>query len=184
MSTEPIQSDVSRLVVPVSEDDHQQGPADAAVTLVEYGDYQCPYCGQVYPLIKEVQEQFGDDLRFVFRNFPITQIHEHAQRAAEAAEAAGSQGDEEFWAMHDLLYEHQDALDDESLIAYAKRLDLDIDQFRREFESHAFAERIHEQFMDGARSGVNGTPTFYINGERYDGSWSAPLLSAAIQRAL
>ncbi|WP_247004657.1 DsbA family protein [Halosolutus gelatinilyticus] len=184
MSGGSIQSDVSRLVVPVSEDDHRQGPDDAAVTLVEYGDYQCPYCGQAYPVIKEVQDRFEDDLRFVFRNFPLTHVHEHAQHAAEAAEAAGAQGEAEFWAMHDLLYEHQDALDDESLSTYADQLGLDSERFRRDVESHAFEERIHEQFIGGARSGVNGTPTFYINGERYDGSWSTSLLSAAIQRAL
>lgn len=184
MSSESIQSEVARLVVPVTEDDHQQGPADAAVTLVQYGDYQCPYCGQAYPIIKEVHERFEDDLRFVFRNFPLTYMHEHAQHAAEAAEAAGAQGEAEFWKMHDLLYEHQDALDDESLITYAEQLGLDLERFRDDFESRAFEDRIHDQFMDGARSGVNGTPTFYINGERYDGPWSVALLSAAIQQAL
>ncbi|ELY98770.1 DsbA family protein [Natrialba aegyptia] len=184
MSGDPTRSAVSQLVVPVTEDDHQQGPDDAPVTLVEYGDYQCSYCGQAYPLIKDVQEQFGDDLRFVFRNFPLTSIHEYAQHAAEAAEAAGGQGEEEFWSMHDLLYENQDALDDESLITYAEQLGLDPERFRSDFASHAFEDRIHEQFVGGARSGVNGTPTFYINGERYDGSWSPSPLSTAIQRVL
>ncbi len=141
------------LTMPVTQDrDHIQGPADAAVTLVQYGDYECPYCGAAYPIIKEVQARMGERLRFVFRNFPISTSHPHAERAAEAAEAAAAQG--RFWEMHDLLYENQRRLRDEDLRAYAEQL-----------------------------SGVNGTPTFYINGARHDDSYEMEVLLSALDRA-
>ena len=169
------------LTLPVSERDHSQGPADAAVTLVEYGDYECPYCGAAYPIIKEVQSRMGERLRFVFRNFPITTSHPHAQQAAEAAEAAGVLG--QFWPMHDLLYENQKRLRDEDLLSYADQLGLDVDRFKRELDEHVYAERVHDDFMSGVRSGVNGTPTFYIDGGRYDDSYDADTLLAALERA-
>ncbi len=157
------------LTMPVTEDrDHIQGPADAAVTLVQYGDYECPYCGAAYPIIKEVQARMGGRLRFVFRNFPIMTSHPHAEQAAEAAEAAASQG--KFWPMHDLLYENQKNLRDQDLRAYAEKLGLDVELFDKELSEHVHAERVHEDFMSGVRSGVNGTPTFYINGSRHDDS--------------
>jgi protein-disulfide isomerase len=170
------------LTLPVSEDrDHVQGPAEAAVTLVEYGDYECPYCGAAYPIIKEVQERMGERLRFVFRNFPITTSHPHAEQAAEAAEAAAAQG--RFWQMHDLLYENQQRLGDEDLRAYAGQLGLEVEPFDQELAEHVHAPRVREDFMSGVRSGVNGTPTFYINGLRYDDSYELDTLLAALERA-
>jgi protein-disulfide isomerase len=170
------------LTLPVSEDrDHIQGPGDAAVTLVQYGDYECPYCGEAYPIIKEVQARMAGRLRFVFRNFPISTSHPHAERAAEAAEAAAVQG--KFWQMHDVLYENQRRLRDEDLRTYAERLQLDIERFDKELAEQVHAERIHEDFMSGVRSGVNGTPTFYINGVRHDDSYEAETLLAALERA-
>jgi protein-disulfide isomerase len=170
------------LTMPVSEDrDHAQGPADAAVTLVEYGDYECPFCGAAYPIIKELQARTGEMLRFVFRNFPITTSHPHAERAAEAAEAAAAQG--RFWEMHDLLYENQKRLRDQDLRAYAERLGLDIGPFDKDLADHVHAERIREDFISGVRSGVNGTPTFYINGARHDDSYDLETLLAAVERA-
>ena len=170
------------LTMPVSDDrDHIQGSADAAVTLVEYGDYECPYCGAAYPIIKEVQARMGERLRFVFRNFPISTSHPHAEQAAEAAEAASAQGS--FWEMHDVLYENQKRLRDEDLRSYAEKLGLDVERFDTELADHVHADRVHEDFLTGVRSGVNGTPTFYINGARHDDSYDAETLLAALERA-
>jgi protein-disulfide isomerase len=170
------------LTTPVDEDrDHIQGPADARVTLVEYGDYECPYCGEAYPIIKDIQERMDDRLRFVFRNFPISTSHPHAEHAAEAAEAAGSQA--RFWEMHDRLYEHQDRLSDPDLGAHAEAIGLDVELFDKEMTEHVQAPRVHEDFMSGVRSGVNGTPTFYINGVRHDDSYERDVLLAALERA-
>ncbi len=149
--------------------DHIQGPEDAPVTLVEYGDFQCPHCGRAYPIIQSIQKKMGDDLRFVYRHFPISEDHENAVPAAEASEAAAAQG--KFWEMHDLLFEHQAALDDESLRKYAQQLGLDLSKFDQAMREHTYGERIKEDFSSGLRSGANGTPTFFINGERYDGDW-------------
>jgi protein-disulfide isomerase len=157
----------ARLTPPVGARDHAQGPADAPVTLVEYGDYECPHCGRAYPMVKAVQRSMGNDLRFVFRNFPLTKSHEHAERAAEMAEAAGHEG--KFWQMHDLLFEHQDALEDEHLIAYAASLGIDPAWAAAALVQGLFRERVREDFASGVKSGVNGTPTFFINGARYDG---------------
>jgi protein-disulfide isomerase len=159
----------SRLTPPVGPEDHAAGSANAPVTLVEYGDFECPYCGQAYPIVKELEERLGDRLRVVFRNFPLSEAHPHAQHAAEAAEAAGAQG--RFWEMHDALYEHQDALGDRALIGYAAELGIDEARVARELESGTYAGEVRADFRGGVRSGVNGTPTFFINGERYDGSW-------------
>jgi protein-disulfide isomerase len=170
------------LTMPVSEDrDHIQGPADAPVTLVEYGDYECPYCGAAYPIIKEVQARMGEDLRFVFRNFPITTSHPHAEQAAEAAEAAATRG--KFWQMHDLLYENQERLRDDDLRSYAEKLELDVGSFGRELTEHVHAARVHEDFLSGVRSGVNGTPTLFINGARHDDSYEFETLLSALRRA-
>jgi protein-disulfide isomerase len=172
----------AELTVPVDVDrDHVQGPADASVTLLEYGDYECPYCGAAYPIVKEVQDRMGDKLRFVFRNFPITTSHPHAEQAAEAAEAAGSQG--RFWEMHDTLYENQRRLGDADLRSYAARLGLDLESFERDVAEHVHAPRVREDFMSGVRSGVNGTPTFYINGVRHDDSYELETLLAALEQA-
>jgi protein-disulfide isomerase len=170
------------LTLPVAEDrDHIQGAPDAAVTLVEYGDYECPYCGAAYPIVKELQAELGDSLRFVFRNFPITTAHPHAQQAAEAAEAAAAQG--QFWPMHDLVYENQQRLDSEDLLAYAGRIGLDVERVERELREHSHAERVHEDFMSGVRSGVNGTPTFFINGVRHDDSFDLETMLGALRQA-
>jgi protein-disulfide isomerase len=170
------------LTLPVSDErDHIQGPSDAPVTLLEYGDYQCPYCGAAYPIIKDVQARMGDRLRFVFRNFPITTAHPQAEQAAEAAEAAGVQ--DRFWPMHDLLYENQRHLADEDLLRYAGQLGLDVDSFGHDLAEHVHAARVHNDFMSGVRSGVNGTPTFYINGVRHDDSYDVDTLLAALNRA-
>jgi protein-disulfide isomerase len=156
----------SRLIVPVSERDHIRGPATALVTLVEYGDYECPYCGEAYPVVEELQRVLGG-LQFVFRHFPLAQVHPHALGAAEAAEAAGAQ--DMFWEMHATLYTHQDALDGAHLIAYAIALGLDPTSFRHALEGRAYEKRVREDFLNGVRSGVNGTPAFFIEGVRYDG---------------
>ncbi len=169
------------LAMPVTEDrDHLEGPADAAVTLVEYGDYECPYCAAAYPVIREVQARMGERLRFAFRHFPITTSHLHAEQAAEAAEAAASQG--KFWQMHHLLYENQRRLGDPDLRVYAAQLGLDVEKFDRELAGHVHAARVHEDFMSGVRSGVNGTPTFYINGARHDDEYELETLLDTLDR--
>ena len=170
------------LAVPVSEDrDHLRGPTDAAVTLVEYGDYECPYSGAAYPIVKQIQARMGGRLRFVFRNFPVASVHPHAERAAEAAEAAGAQG--KFWEMHDRLFRSQPRLGDEFLSSYAERLGLDVDRFHKELSEHTYAGRIREDLASGDRSGVPGTPTFFINGVRHGGSFDFEILLAARERA-
>jgi protein-disulfide isomerase len=156
------------LTLPDPERDHIRGSADGPIKLLEYGDYQCPFCGGAHAIVQEIQRRLGDDLLFAFRNFPLTNIHPHAEHAAEAAEAAGAQGN--FWGMHDLLFENQGALQDEDLATYAAELGLDEARFIREVASSAYASRIREDFKSGVRAGVNGTPTFFINGERYDGA--------------
>jgi protein-disulfide isomerase len=171
----------SRLVPPVGPRDHVQGPADAPVTLVEYGDFECPHCGAAYVIVKEIQEVMGDELRFVFRHFPLAQIHPHAEPAAEASEAAGGQG--KFWEMHDLLFENQQTLDPWHLAAFAEQLELDAVKFVRELQEGRYRERVREDFMSGVRSGVNGTPTFFINGARHNGSWDVLPLLEALQSA-
>jgi protein-disulfide isomerase len=174
-----------RLTPPVSADDHIAGPDDAPITLVEYGDYECPYCGMAYPVVKAVQRELGSRLRFVFRNFPLAETHPHARHAAQVAEAAGAQG--KFWEMHDMIFEHQQALEDDDLIGYARALGLDAERVARELEAGSYAKRVRDNFRSGVRSGVNGTPTFFINGQRYDGSWmndkkfAAALLAAEEQ---
>jgi protein-disulfide isomerase len=170
------------LILPVSEErDHIQGRSDAPVTLVEYGDYQCPYCGAAHPILEEVMERMGDRVRFVFRNFPITTSHARAQQAAEAAEAAAAQG--RFWPMHDLLLENQKRLGDADLRDYAARAGLDVDKFERELAEHTHAPRVREDFMTGVRSGVNGTPTFFVNGRRHDGPYDLRSLLAVLEDA-
>jgi protein-disulfide isomerase len=170
------------LTIPVGPDDHAQGREDAQVTLVEYGDYQCPYCASAYVVVRQLQDQFGPALRFVFRNFPLTQVHPQAELAAEAAEAAGAQG--RFWEMHDALYENQPALSPELVETAAQELGLDMERFENDVESGAFRARVNHDFMGGVRSGVNGTPTFFVNGERYDGKADLASLGAALRDAM
>ena len=151
----------------VTDSDHSIGRPDAPVTLIEYGDYECPYCGEAFPVLKAVQRALGSDLLFVFRNFPLTEVHPHAARAAEFAEAAASVG--QFWAAHDMLYQNQDALDDQSLAAYGRKLRID-ELVLAAAANGRFDEKIRHDFSGGLRSGVNGTPCLFINGQRYDGS--------------
>lgn len=177
----------SQLTPPVSERDHTAGPESAPVTLVEYGDYECPYCGMAHPIVKAAQQRLGNQLRFVFRNFPLREIHPHAQHAAEAAESAAAQG--EYWKMHDAIFEHQHALEDEDLVAYADSLGLDGQRVAADLANETYAKHVREDFRSGVRSGVNGTPTFFINGERYNGPWAdqvrfiAALQDAALVRS-
>jgi formate-nitrite transporter family protein len=172
---------MSRLTPPVSNADYSAGPDDAPVTLVEYGDYECPHCGSAHPIVLAVRERMGRRLRFVFRDFPLSEIHPHAMHAAEAAAAAAAQG--KFWEMHDALFENQEALEDADLIRYAQALGLDAERVERELVSGAHEERVREQFRSGVRSGVNGTPTFFINGIRYDGPWDPDTLLEALEGA-
>ena len=167
---------------PVGQRDHIQGSPSAVVTLVEYGDYQCPYCGDTYPIIKRIQEQFGDQLRFVFRNFLLTKIHAFAQRAAEAAEAAGAQG--KFWEMHDYLYEHQDALDAGNLVRAAVAIGLDKVRFERDVAERVYAGRVQEDVQSGIDSGVGGTPTTFINGVRNDDGDNFEVLKAKVEETV
>ena len=155
------------LTLPDPERDHISGSADGSIRLLEYGDYECPFCAEVQPIVKEIQRRLSDDLLFGFRNFPLTNIHPHSEHAAEAAEAAGRQ--KNFWGMHDTLFENQGALDDDDLAEYAAKLGLDETRLIREVTASVYAPRIREDFKSGVRGGVNGTPTFFINGERYDG---------------
>ncbi|PZU94792.1 MAG: disulfide bond formation protein DsbA [Chelatococcus sp.] len=171
---------MTRLTIPVDARDHMQGPASAPVTLVEYGDYECPYCGEAYPVLKAVQEVMGERLRFVFRNFPISELHPHAVRAAEFAETAGALG--LFWQAHDLLYENQDALDDRHLLAYGRRLGLDEAALAQGLDGR-FDAKIRADFLGGVRSGVNGTPSLFINGLRYDGERDIDSLVEALSLA-
>jgi protein-disulfide isomerase len=160
------------------ERDHIQGPIDAPMRLVEYGDYECPYCGQAYPVVKELQKRLGKRLCFAFRNFPLVNSHPHAQHAAEAAEAAAAQG--QFWEMHDLLYENQDSLEDEDIARFASALGLDSQRLMSEVRAGAHMPRVREDFRSGARNGVNGTPSFFIDGVRYDGMTGVEELLAAL----
>ena len=151
----------------VSAKDHIQGNENASVTIVEFGDYQCPHCGAAYPIVKEIQEAFGGQISFVFRNFPLSESHQYATIAARAAEAAAIQG--KFWEMHDAIYEQQHKLDEDFLIELSKELGLDVDQFKQDLATDAVKEKVENDFESGIRSGVNGTPTFFVNGERFDG---------------
>jgi len=172
---------MSKLILPVEARDHFQGPATAPLTLLEYGDYECPHCRAAYPIVKKLQKKLGQKLRFAYRNFPLTTIHEHAEHAAEAAESAGAQS--KFWEMHDYLFEHQDALEDRHLLEYARRLVLDTKRFEQDFGGRVFLPRVKEDFTSGVRSGVNGTPTFFINGVRHDLAPSYDELLSALEEA-
>ena len=165
----------------VNERDHVRGPARAPVTLVEYGDFQCPYCGAAYYVLRNIEERFRRDVRFVYRHFPLTEIHPFAMTAAEASEAAGAQG--QFWEMHGVLFENQSNLGREDLIGYASDLGLDLNAFVADLDSHRHVPKIRDDFMGGVRSGVNGTPCLFINGERFNGPADESLLARAIDAA-
>jgi Na+/H+ antiporter NhaA len=163
------------------DEDHIRGPDDAPVTLVEYGDFECPYCGRAEPIVRELLANLGDEVRYVFRHLPLNDVHPHAQLAAEATEAAESQG--RFWEMHDLLFEHQDALTGRDLLRYAEELDLDVEQFRNELRRHEHAPRVARDVESAELSGVSGTPTFFINGQRHHGAYDIDTLTHAVKAA-
>jgi len=171
---------MSELRVPVTDRDHSLGPQDAPVTLVEYGDFQCPYCGAAYPVVKQVLEQFEGDVRFVFRNFPLTEVHPEALDAAQVAELASTH--RQFWAAHDLLFEHQDELGYNLYLDICRRLRIDAQSLQEVLDDGRYVDAIRAEEEGGIRSGVNGTPTFFLNGLSVDGG--APDLVAAIERAL
>ncbi|MDB4968899.1 MAG: bdbD [Myxococcales bacterium] len=172
---------MSRLRPPVHEGDHIAGDPSAPVVLVEYGDYECPFCGRAHGVVEALQQTLAERLCFVFRHFPLATVHPHAALAAEAAEAAGAQG--RFWQMHNLLYENQTALEPADLIGYASMMQLDVDAFVDDLRTHRFLEKVRADLHSGALSGVNGTPTFFINGLRHDGAWDFDSLFGAITGA-
>src|SRR5882672_9994269 len=160
----------AKLAVPVRERDHAIGPSNAPVTLVEYGDFECPHCGRAHRKVQAIRRYMGDQLRFVYRHFPLVEAHPHAESAAEASEAAGAQG--RFWDMHDMLFRNQHALEPENLVLYAARIGIDAQRFARELAMGVYARKVRDDFRGGIRGGVNGTPTFFINRFRYDGNWA------------
>jgi protein-disulfide isomerase len=173
---------MSTLKVPVGASDHAQGEADAVVTLVEYGDYECPYCGEAYPVVKAIQQRFGNDVRFIFRNFPIAQLHPHALVAAMTAEFAGAHG--QFWAVHDALFEQQASLGLPLFEQVIADCGLSPERLRDAIDKVEFADRIRDDFNGGVRSGVNGTPSFFINGRRYDGPPEERAMGDALETAI
>ena len=172
---------MSRLVPPLGPSDHVRGNPRAPVTLVEYGDYECPFCRRANGVVDEVLRRVGGDVLYGYRHFPLTRVHAHALMAAQAAEAAAAQG--AFWAMHATLFENQDALELPELLVYARDLDLDVDRFAEELGSGVHAAKVKDDFRSGVRSGVNGTPTFFLDGLRFDAPWDADHLAAAIVRS-
>jgi protein-disulfide isomerase len=173
---------VSVLKVPVTKNDHILGDDDARVTLLEYGDYECPHCGAAHPIVKALLRQFGDQVRYVYRHFPLTQIHPHAEAAAETAEFAGAY--DRFWQMHDLLFENQDRLGMPFFLAAAGALGLSVPALRDALLNGQFAQKVRGDFMSGVRSGVNGTPTFFINGYRHEGSYAFEDLAEGVNSQL
>jgi protein-disulfide isomerase len=172
----------TQLSFPVSESrDHIQGPGTAAVTLVEYGDYECPYCAQAYLIVKEVQERLGNKVRFVFRNFPLTKLRPHAYQSALAVETAAAQG--KFWEMYDFLFKHGQSLTDDNLRQSAAKLGLNVNKFDLEFRDRTYSRHVDEDIQSGEESGVTKTPTFFINGDRYDDSWDLDSLLSALDEA-
>ena len=168
--------------IPVGENDHKQGPAHAALVLVEYGDYECPHCGAAYPIIKKLQQHFGEKMLFVFRNFPLAEMHPHALAAAYVAEASELQ--QKFWPLHDLIFEHQEHLSDHHLLNYANTAGVDLKKLGIDIRSAPIVDKVEKDMIGGARSGVNGTPTFFINGKRHDGYYEYEALKEALEKAL
>jgi protein-disulfide isomerase len=158
---------MSTLKPAVNNDDHIEGSLSAPVEIVEFGDYQCPYCGQAYPIIKDIQVLYEGQIKFIFRNFPLTEIHQHAFLAAQSAEAAALQG--KFWEMHDAIYENQARLSEDLFLELATELGLDLEKFKKDVASAEVKEKVEGDFESGVRSGVNGTPSFYVNGQKFDG---------------
>lgn len=173
---------MSQLNPAVSGKDHVQGKSTARIELIEYGDYQCPHCGRAYPIIKKLQHSLGTDLKFIFRNFPLSEIHPDAFNAAMATEAAGLQ--QKFWEMHDIIYEHQQRLDVDSLFRYAQKIGLDVEQFKNDIQSESLREKVDQDFESGVRSGVNGTPSFFVNGKKYNGDWEGDVFEQYLKSQL
>src|SRR5229473_1005735 len=171
--------DLSRLLLPIRPVDHVQGPEDAPYTLVEYGDYECPDCGRLYVILRDLQRDIASRLRIVFRHYPLSGVHHHAQQAAEAAEAAGAQG--KFWEMHTLLFERQEALRTKDLIRYAGELGLDVERFRNELKDQTYSERVRADFIAGVQNGVYRTPGLFLNDVRYDDPLDRDALQASLQ---
>lgn len=159
----------AKLTVPIDASDHVIGNRNSAITMLEYGDFECPYCGEAYGIVKDILKVYGNQMLFSYRHFPLTEIHPHAQQAAEASESAGVAG--KFWEMHDALFEHQYALDEPSLVRYTQALGLDADKLVDDLANRIYKPKVDRDFISGIRSGVNGTPTFYVNGVRHDGSY-------------
>jgi len=164
---------------PVTEKDHHQGPANAPITLVEYGDYQCPHCGHAYPIVKNIQQTLGDKLNFVFRNFPLENVHPFAVPAAIATEAAAKQG--KYWEMHDLIFENQNNLHGNTFNQFAEHLGLDVAKFKADSEDPEVFQKVEDDFEGGVRSGINGTPTFFVNGTMYRGDWEEGPFTAFLE---
>jgi protein-disulfide isomerase len=173
---------MAQLKAPIGDQDHIQGNAKAACTLLEYGDYECPHCGAAYPLVKDLQKHFGKRMRFVYRNFPMTQIHRNAEGAAVVAEFAATKG--KFWEMHDLLFENQDRLGEELFAELATQLGLDPNELQEAISKRTLTTHVRADFTSGIRSGVNGTPTFFINDQRYDRPMDYDTMVSAIEEAL
>ena len=165
---------------PVSKRDHTLGPPNAAIVVMEYGDFECPFCAAAEPILHALRRALPNSLLLAFRHFPMAEAHPHSLHAAEAAEAAGAQG--KFWRMHDCLLANQDALEDDDLIDYAAEIGCDVDQFVGDMADNRYAPRVREDFLSGVRSGVNGTPCLFINGMRYDGPRDLDSLLAAVEQ--
>ncbi len=174
--------EIPTLAVPISTDDHVRGAATAPCTLLEYGDYQCPYCGRAHPIVQQLRRELGDDLRLVFRHFPLYDVHPRAENAAEAAEAANAHG--RFWEMHDMLFEHQRALEFEDLVGYAAALGLDQERFEADLIERRYVDRVRQMREGGVRSHVTRTPTFFINGQYYGGAHEVEALRDAIREVI
>lgn len=163
----------------VSSSDHIQGNSQAEIELVEYGDYECPYCRRAHYEVKKVQQELGDKLKFVFRNFPLENVHPYALHAATAAEVAASF--DKFWEMHDILYNNQESLGDSDLVDYARELGINEKKFETEFPEMKYADKIEADLESGLRSGVNGTPSFFVNGQKYNGDYTADAILEFLQ---
>lgn len=173
---------MNELIEPLGSHDHILGRPDALVTMVEYGDYECPFCSHAYREVNLALRMLGGDVLFAFRNFPLTELHPYAFLAAQAAEAAGAQG--QFWPMHALLFENQDALEPSALLAYARSLGLDTERFADDLRTGVYLPKVEHDLRTGVDSGVTGTPTFFVDGHRYAGAADAAALTSAVQRAL
>jgi len=173
---------MAKLTPPINKNDHVQGPPDGIVTLVEYGDYQCPHCGAAFPIVKQIEKAFVKNLRFAFRHFPLSNVHQYAFPAAIAAEAAARQG--KFWEMHDMIFEQQSLLNEYALLEFAKEVGLKIPAFKMDLRDPKLAEKVEADFESGVRSGVNGTPSFFINGDKHDGPFDYATLASAVEEKM